>query len=87
MAGDAVAQVYIHQRYGSASRPVRQLEGFRRVTLNPSETQTLKFTLGRNELSFWSPQTRVRAVESSTFDVWAGQDSTAKDLHAELQVQ
>jgi beta-glucosidase len=30
--GDAVAQLYIHQRSGSASRPVRQLEGFRRVT-------------------------------------------------------
>src|SRR6202041_1949986 len=29
--GDAVAQVYIHQRYGSASRPVRQLEGFKRI--------------------------------------------------------
>ena len=32
VAGDAVAQIYIHQRWGSASRPVRQLKGFRRVT-------------------------------------------------------
>ncbi|HVZ84186.1 MAG TPA: beta-glucosidase BglX [Terracidiphilus sp.] len=86
VAGDAVAQVYIHQRAGSASRPVRELKGFRRVTLKPGETKTLTFPLGRDELEFWSPQTKVWAVEPGMFDVWAGGDSTAS-LHAELDVQ
>ncbi len=85
VAGDAVAQVYIHQRAGSASRPVRQLKGFQRVTLKPGEMQTLKFSLGSDELKFWSPQTKAWGVEPGTFDVWAGQDSTAS-LHAELTV-
>jgi beta-glucosidase len=85
VAGDAVAQIYIHQRAGSASRPVRQLKGFRRVTLKPGETQTLKFNLGKEELSFWSPQTKAWGVEPGAFDVWAGEDSTAS-LHAELTV-
>ncbi len=85
VAGDEVAQVYIHQRYGSASRPVRELKGFKRVTLAPGETKTLTFPLGTSELEFWSPQTRKWAVEASTFDVWAGGDSTAS-LHAELEV-
>jgi len=85
VAGDAVAQVYIHQRYGSASRPVRQLKGFQRVALNPGETKTLTFPLGKDELQFWSPQTRQWAVEPSTFDVWAGEDSTAS-LHGELTI-
>ena len=85
VAGDEVAQVYIHQRAGSASRPVRQLEGFKRVALQPGETKTLTFTLGKNELEFWSPQTKAWAVEPATFDVWAGDDSTAR-LHAELAV-
>ena len=85
VAGDAVAQLYIHQRSGSASRPVRQLEGFRRVALQPGETKTLQFTLGRNELQFWSPQSQRWVVEPSTFDVWVGEDSQA-DLHAELTV-
>jgi len=76
--GDAVAQVYIHQRAGSASRPVRELKGFRRVALKPGETQTLTFPLGENELSFWSPATKVTAVEPGVFDVWAGEDSTAQ---------
>jgi beta-glucosidase len=85
VAGDAVAQVYIHQQAGSASRPVRQLKGFRRITLQPGETQILKFPLGKDELNFWSPQTKAWAVEPGTFDVWAGEDSTAT-LHAELVV-
>jgi len=86
VAGDAVAQLYIHQRSGSASRPVRQLEGFRRAMLKPGETTTLHFTLGKNELQFWSPQTKRWVVEPSVFDVWVGESSTA-DLHAELTVQ
>lgn len=86
IAGDAVAEIYIHQRAGSASRPVRQLEGFKRVTLQPGETQTLKFPLGKDELEFWSPQTKIWAVEPGTFDVWAGEDSTAS-LHTELVVE
>jgi len=85
VAGDAVAQVYIHQRWGSASRPVRQLEGFKRVALKPGEKQTLTFPLGKNELQFWDPQTKKWIVEASTFDVWAGEDSTAS-LHTELTV-
>ncbi|UWZ82071.1 beta-glucosidase BglX [Occallatibacter riparius] len=85
VAGDAVGQVYIHQRWGSASRPVRQLKGFQRVALQPGETKTLTFPLGKDELEFWSPQTKNWVVEPSTFDVWAGEDSTAP-LHAELTV-
>jgi len=85
VAGDAVAQLYIHQRYGSASRPVRQLKGFERIALQPGETKTLKFPLGKDELQYWNPQTKQWIVEPSDFDVWAGEDSTAS-LHAELKV-
>lgn len=85
VAGDAVAQLYIHQRSGSASRPVRQLEGFRRVALQPGEKQTVHFTLGRNELQYWSPQSRRWVVEPSGFDVWAG-ESSAAELHADLTI-
>jgi beta-glucosidase len=85
VAGDAVAQIYIHQRYGSASRPVRQLKGFERIALQPGETKTLTFPLGKEELKYWNPQTKQWVVEPSEFDVWAGEDSTAS-LHADLIV-
>jgi beta-glucosidase len=84
-AGDAVVQLYIHQRAGSASRPVRQLKGFQRVNLAAGAKQTLHFTLGPDELRFWSPAKKAWVVEPEEFDVWVGEDSTAK-LHAEFRL-
>jgi beta-glucosidase len=84
-AGDAVVQLYIHQRAGSASRPVRQLKGFQRVNLAAGAKQTLHFTLGPDELRFWSPAKKEWVVEPEEFDVWVGEDSTAK-LHAEFRL-
>ena len=43
---DEVVQLYIHQRHGSASRPVRELKGFRRVTLAAGESRTVQFPVG-----------------------------------------
>jgi len=76
-AGDEVAQLYIHQRYGSASRPVRELKGFERVTLAPGEKKTVRFVLGKQELTYWSGAAKAWVQEPSVFDVWAGADSTA----------
>lgn len=76
--GDAVVQLYIHQRAGSGSRPVRQLKGFERVSLAAGAKQTLHFKLGPDQLQFWSPATRKWVVEPEQFDVWIGGDSTAQ---------
>jgi beta-glucosidase len=84
-AGDDIVQLYVHQRAGSASRPVRELKGFERVTLAAGEKRTITFPLTRNELQFWSPQTKQWIVEPEQFDVWVGEDSTAK-THAEFSV-
>jgi len=74
---DEVVQVYIHQRYGSASRPVRELKGFRRVTLAAGESRTLEFPIGPDERRYWNAAARDWVTDSSTFDVWVGGDSTA----------
>ncbi len=84
-AGDTVVQLYIHQRAGSASRPVRQLKGFERVSLAPGAKQTVHFKLTKDELQFWSPIKKQWVVEPEQFDVWVGEDSTAK-LHGEFRL-
>jgi beta-glucosidase len=78
VAGDVVAQLYIHQRSGSASRPVRELKGFDRVPLQPHEKKVLRFTLSPEDLSFWSTAKKSWTQEPATFDYWVGEDSTAK---------
>lgn len=76
-AGEEVAQLYTHQRSGSASRPVRELKGFERIALAPGEKKTVRFALGKAELTYWSSAVRGWVLEPATFDVWAGGDSSA----------
>jgi beta-glucosidase len=76
-AADEVVQLYIHQRSGSASRPVRELKGFERVGLAAGESRTVRFTLGPAELRYWSAAAHDWVLDPSTFDVWVGGDSTA----------
>lgn len=84
-AAEEVVQLYTHQRYGSASRPARELKGFERVMLAAGETKTVTLHLATQDLSFWSTATHQRAVEASTYDVWVGGDSTAA-LHGQFEV-
>ncbi len=74
---EEVAQLYIHQRNGTSSRPVRELKGFQRVALEPGEMQSLSFTLGPAELRYWNAAERDWVQDAATFDVWIGGDSTA----------
>jgi beta-glucosidase len=85
VAGDEVVQLYIHQKHGSDSRPARELKGFERVTLKPGETRTVRFTLGPDELRYWSTAQGKWVQEPTPFDVWVGGDSTATE-HAEFTV-
>jgi beta-glucosidase len=77
-AGDEVVQLYIHQRHGSASRPVRELKGFQRVALAAGESRTLEFPLGPGELRYWNAAARDWVIDATTIDVFAGGDSTAE---------
>jgi beta-glucosidase len=75
---DEVVQLYLHQRYGTASRPVRELKGFRRVTLAAGESRTLSFPVGPDERRYWNAAVRGWVTDASIFDVWIGGDSTAE---------
>jgi beta-glucosidase len=74
---DEVVQLYLHQRHGSASRPVRELKGFRRVHLPAGASQTVRFSVGPAERRYWNAAVRDFVTEASTFDLWVGGDSTA----------
>ncbi|MFC5373650.1 beta-glucosidase BglX [Brevundimonas faecalis] len=85
-AGDETVQLYIHQRAGRATRPVRELKGFQRVALAPGERRTLTFTLGEAELKYWSGAERAWVVDPGVFDVWIGGDSRA-ELHTTFELR
>ena len=85
MAGDEVVQLYIHQKWGTDTRPMRELKGFERITLQPGETKTVAFPLGPDELTYWSTNANGWIQEAAAFDIWVGADSLAS-LHGELEV-
>ncbi|MDN5761031.1 MAG: glycoside hydrolase family 3 C-terminal domain-containing protein [Microlunatus sp.] len=76
-AAEEVVQLYLHQRYGTSSRPVRELKGFERVAVEPGASVTVEFTVGPAERSYWSAATHDWVIDASVFDVWVGGDSTA----------
>jgi len=83
---EEVVQLYIHQRYGRAARPVRELKGFERITLAPGEKRTLSFEIPSSARRYWSATEQNYVLDETTFDVWVG-GSSAADLHAEFTVK
>jgi beta-glucosidase len=84
-AADDVVQLYIHQRTGTSSRPVRELKGFRRVHLTPGQKSTVKLTVDEADLTYWSSATKSWIEDASVFDLWVGDDSAAS-LHSSFTV-
>ncbi|HAH22386.1 MAG TPA: beta-glucosidase [Prolixibacteraceae bacterium] len=52
--GDEVVQLYVQQKVASLKLPQKQLKSFKRIHLKKGETQTVHFTLSRNDLSIWN---------------------------------
>ena len=83
---DEVVQLYLHQRHGSASRPVRELKGFERVALAAGAFADVAFTIGPEHRRYWNAVARGPVLDPSTFDVWVGGSSTA-DLATTFTVE
>ena len=77
--GDEVVQLYIRDVAASRVRPVKELKGFRRVTLQPGERRTLTFRLTPAELGFYNEAMR-HVVEPGTFKVMAGRSSADPEM-------
>ncbi|MDN8616088.1 beta-glucosidase BglX [Variovorax ginsengisoli] len=73
-AGDAVVQLYIQDVVASVVRPVKELKGFRKLKLQPGETQVVRFPIGETMLSFYNQQLK-RVAEPGAFNVQVGLDS------------
>ena len=83
-AGDEIVQLYLRDDAASVARPVRELKGFRRVTLRPGETRTVDFVVRPVDLSLYGLDMR-RVVEPGTFTLWAGGSAEAT-LEAKYRV-
>jgi beta-glucosidase len=83
-AGDEVVQLYLRDPVASMTRPVKELKGFQRVTLQPGEKRRVEFTLGSEHLGFWNREMRY-VVEPGEFRVMVG-SSSADVIEAKFEV-
>jgi beta-glucosidase len=72
--GDEVVQLYIHDPVASISQPVRRLRDFQRVSLEPGETKSVKFTLDASDVGFYDNSGRF-VVEPGPIEVYVGNSS------------
>jgi len=84
-SGDEVVQLYIRDVTSSVTRPVKELKGFQRVTLQPGETKRVEFSLGPEQLGSYDRSMRF-GVEPGEFKVMVGPDS-ANLVQATFQVR
>jgi beta-glucosidase len=84
--GDEVVQLYVRDVAASRVRPLKELKGFRRVTLQPGERRTLTFKLTREELGLYNTAMQY-VVEPGQFKVFAARSSADPDtLEATFEV-
>ena len=82
--GTEVVQLYVQDKVGSVTRPVKELKAFQRVELKAGESKTVTFTLPVSDLAFWRYDMSY-GVEPGDFKLWVGTNS-AEGLSADFTV-
>jgi len=82
--GDEVVQLYIRDPVASMTRPVKELKGFQRISLEPGQKRRVEFVLDREHLGFWNREMRY-VVEPGEFRVMVG-SSSADVIEAKFEV-
>ena len=84
-AGTETVQMYIRDTYSSATRPMKELKGFRKVLLQPGETQQVSFEITPELLAFYDAEKKFR-VEPGEFQIMIGNSSRDGDLKTAILV-
>jgi len=86
VVGDEVAQLYLHQAVSSIVRPIKELEDFSRITLQPLQRKTVTFTLKPNQMAIWNEKMR-RVIEPGRFEIMVGSSSDDIRLRGSFREQ
>jgi len=78
VAGKEVVQMYLQDVVGTTTRPVRELKGFEKISLEPGETKTVTFEITPELMSYYNSELDFVA-EPGEFRVFIGTDSRTKN--------
>jgi beta-glucosidase len=85
-AGDEVVQLYVKHLGSAVARPLKDLRGYRRVTLEPGETRTVAFPLAASSLAYWNPETHGWVMENEPILLEVGASSADIRLQKTITV-
>jgi beta-glucosidase len=86
-AGDEVVQLYVKRLNSAVERPVKELRGFERITLQPNETRTVRLTVKGADLTYWDAGKHSFAVESGSVSIMLGASSANVRLEKAIEVK
>jgi beta-glucosidase len=84
-SGDEVVQLYVRHRNATVPRPVKELKGFARVTLQPGECKTVTFTLHSSQLAFHDETMRLM-IQPGTVEILLGNSSAHLPLVTAIEI-
>jgi beta-glucosidase len=84
--GDEVVQMYVKHLDSAVERPIKELRGFLRITLQPGETKTVRMPLRGNELTYWDAATHSFVVEPGKATIMVGPSSAEVKLEKTVAV-
>jgi len=85
LSGDEVVQLYICDEYASIPRPVKELKGFKRLSLDPGEKRKITFHLPIDLLAYYDENLDL-IVEAGTFKVMLGSSSEDIRLQGAFEI-
>ncbi len=85
-AGDEVVQLYVRYLHSTVERPKKELKGFKRITLQPGETQTVTLPLKAASLAYWEVERQRWVVEPGPVQLMLGSSSADIRLDATIGV-
>ncbi|MEJ2512623.1 MAG: glycoside hydrolase family 3 N-terminal domain-containing protein [Anaerolineales bacterium] len=85
VAGEEVAQLYIHDQVASVPRPVKELKGYQRVLLEPGEAKRITFHLPVDQLAFYDLESNL-VIEAGKIEIMVGSSSDDIRLRGEIEI-
>jgi len=79
IAGEEIAQLYVGYPRVQAERPVKELKGFTRIALQPSETRRVRFSVSARNLAYYD-ETEGWSVEPGDYRLYVGPSSSPESL-------
>lgn len=87
VSGKEVVQLYVSDKTRSGTRPIRELRGFTKISLNPGETKTASIKIGKRAFQWWNPKCNGWYAKSGEYEIQIGKSAREIVLSQSIQLK